>query len=230
MLVIVASRHDRQARELAERWPGAGLLTCEDLSVAGWRYAPDDPDNSVAVIDGQSIVANEIVGVLTRLPYVPEHELLRIAREDRSYVAAEMTAFLKSWLSSLGCPVLNRPDANCLSRPSWDQERWVHVAARLGIPVRPLRRRIELSADDSVTGPAPPGITVTVVGGHCFGRADEGLFTHARSLARAARVDLLSVRFGETADEPELLAADPFPDVLAPEVADTVLEYLGADQ
>jgi hypothetical protein len=141
-----------------------------------------------------------------------------------------MTALLKSWLSGLGCPVLNQPDANCLSGPGWDQERWVHVAARLGVPVRPLRRRIALSAGASETGPAPPGITVTVVGDRCLGPADDVLFTHARRLARAARAGLLSVRFGETADGPELLAANPFPDVSAPEVADAVLEYLWADR
>ena len=106
----------------------------------------------------------------------------------------------------------------------------MYVAARLGIPVRPLRRRIALSAGDSETGPAPTCFTVTVVGDRCLGPADDVLSTHARSLARAARADLLAVRFADTADGPEVLTADPFPDVSAPEVADAVLEYLEADQ
>ncbi len=100
-MLIVASRRDRQARDLVERWSdnGARLLTCEDLWVAGWRYLLGDPENSTLVIGGRSIAAGEITGVLTRLPYVSERELFRIVREDRRYVAAEMTAFL-----GRGCP------------------------------------------------------------------------------------------------------------------------------
>ena len=96
LTLVVAGRHDGQARDLVERWSGAGLLTCEDLSVAGWRYTLGEPESSTLVIGGRRIAANEIAGVLTRLSHVPEHELFRIAREDRRYVAAEMTAFLRS--------------------------------------------------------------------------------------------------------------------------------------
>jgi hypothetical protein len=59
-----------------------------------------------------------------------------------------------------------------------------------------------------------------------MGAVNDVLATLARRLARAARVDLLSVRFGETADGLELLGADSWPDVSSPEVADTILDYL----
>ncbi len=226
MLLVVAGRQDRQARDLVERWSGsgAGLLTCEDLSVAGWRYLLSDPENSTLVIGGRSIAAEEISGVLTRLAYVSERELVRIAREDRRYVAAEMTAFLRSWLSSLECPVLNRPVPTSLSGPGWCHEQWIHAAARLGIPVRPVRRRIAFPAGAPEDEPVPPDITVTVVGERCLGPVD--LAGRARRLARAARVELLCVRFGETGDGPELLGADAWPDASSPEVAGAILEYL----
>ena len=227
-LIIVAGRHDRQARELAERWSGSGaaLLTCEDLSVAGWRYMPGDPELSTVVIGGRSIAANGISGVFTRLPHVPERELVRISREDRRYVAAEMTAFLRSWLSTLRCPVLNRPVPTSLSGPGWCQEQWIHTAARLGIPARPIRRHIAFPTDAAEAEPVSPDVNVTVIGERCLGSPNGVLAAQARRLARAAGVDLLSVRFGETGGGTELLGADPWPIVSSPEVADAILEYL----
>jgi hypothetical protein len=228
LILVVAGRHDRRARSLVERWSGSGanLLTCEDLSVAGWRYTLNDPENSTVVIGAQSIAADEIAGVLTRLPYVPERELFRIAREDRRYVAAEMTAFLRSWLSTLPCPVLNRPVPTSLSGPGWCHEQWVHAAARLAIPVRTVRRRIAFRADAREAEPVTPNATVTVVGERCLGTANSVLAAQARRLARAARVDLLSVRFGGSEDELKLIGADAWPDTSSPEVADAILEYL----
>lgn len=228
MLLVVSGRHDGQARDLVERWSGsgAGLLTCEDLWVVGCRYVLSDPENSTLVIGGRSVAANEIAGVLTRLPYVSERDLFRIAREDRRYVAAEMTAFLRSWLSSLECPVLNRPVPTSLSGPGWCHEQWVHAAAQLGIPVRPVRRRIAFSADAPAAEPVPPDVTVTVVGERCLGPVNGVLAAQARRLARAVRVDLLSVRFCETGDGTELLGTNPWPDVSPPKVADAILDYL----
>lgn len=228
LVLVVAGRRDRTARALVERWSGsdAGLLTCEDLSAAGWRHSLGDPTNSTAVIDGRTIAARDIAGVLVRLPRVSERELGRIAREDRPYVAAEMTAFLRAWLASLRCPVLNRPVPTCLSGPGWCHEQWIHAAARLGIPVQPVRRCIALSDGVSDAEPIPPGVTVTVVGERCLGTADIALAAQARRLARAARVELLAVRFGAGNDGLRLLGADPWPDVSSLEVADAILEYL----
>jgi hypothetical protein len=226
MIVIVASRFDEQAERLAERWAplGASLLTCRDLSEVGWQYAPDKPAESVAVIGGRAIAARDITGVLTRLPYVSEHETLHIVRQDRAYVAQEMTAFLRVWLNSLECPVLNRPSSACLSGPGWPGEQWIHLAARLGIRVQPVRWRAELSADVPKDDPASADVTVTVVGGDCLGSVDRTLAKQARLLAEVARVDLLSFRFG--GDALELRGADPWPDVSSPEVADAILERL----
>jgi len=227
MFVILASCHDESARELARRWGSrnAAVLTGQDLSRSGWRYWPDRLADSTAIIGGEKIRAQEIQGVLTRLAYVPEHELRQIAREDRAYVAAEMTAFLRSWLASLRCPVLNPPTSTCLSGPGWHQEQAVHTAAGLGIPVRPVEWRVELSVDIPRDEPAPPGVTVTVVGDGCVGSPDCTLATLARRLAGSARVDLLAVRFEETEAGIRLCGADPWPDVSSPEVADAIIGY-----
>lgn len=223
MLVVVASRLDEGVRTLADRGADVRVLTCEDLSVAGWRHAPGAPGTSTAVVGGEVIPAAQIGGVLTRRSRVLEWEPGHIVPGDRAYVAAEMTAFLRSWLSGLACPVLNRPVSTCLSGPGWCREEWVLTAARLGIPVRAVRWSLGSQAN---VPEDEPSFTVTVVGERCLGAADRASSGWALALARAAGVDLLAVRFAEAETGIELLDADPWADVSEPEVADAVLEHL----
>ena len=133
-----------------------------------------------------------IAGVLARLPGVSEDDLPHIAPDDRSYVAAEMNAFLLAWLTSLERPVLNRPTPQCLSGTYWRREKWVIEAERLGIPTRPVVR----SADDPVgIVDREPRHTVTVVGRKHFGTVDDVLAKRAHALAKAAGTELLAVAF-----------------------------------
>lgn len=229
MLVVVARRSDQKARDLAERWAnyGGAVLTCEDLSVAGWRQLLGGHETSMVVIDGQVVEARRIAGVLTLLPYVTEGELVRIAREDRLYVASEMTAFLHFWLSGLPCPVLNRPTPVCLTGPGWRREQWVYVAARLGIPVETVAWRLDLAAGvPEKEESSAPRMTVTMVGPRCLGSADGTLVSYVRRLSRAAGVEMLSVDFRETETGFRLYdARSSWADISSPEVADAILEY-----
>lgn len=227
MLVVVASRLDEGAAALARRRDDVRVLSCEDLSAAGWRHTPGASESSTAVIGGEVVPAAEIEGVLVRRPRVLDWEAGHIVPGDRAYVAAEMTAFLRSWLSDLACPVLNRPSATCLSGPGWSREEWVRAAARLGIPVRTVRWSLDSRAESPEELPV---CTATVVGERCLGASNSESSGWAVRLARAAGVDLLAVRFGESEKNGlELLDADPWVDVSVPEVADAVLEYLGED-
>ncbi|MCF2149994.1 hypothetical protein IQ276_026895 [Desmonostoc muscorum LEGE 12446] len=248
MLVVVASRHDKAAEALVANWSayGASLLTPENLSVAGWRHyvrgGGDEGDegaggaggatssssssSSSAVVGGVTIALDQITGVLTRLPSIFEQELLHIIPEDRGYVAAEMNAFLISWLSSLKCPVLNRPTPTYLLGPAWRPEQWVYAAAQLGIPVRPVRRQSSLLASVRPQVMEKPAVKVTVVGDRCLGEVEKPLASHARRLADAAQVDLLTVNFSSRESSAELLGADLWVDISAPDVADAILEYL----
>ncbi len=235
MLVVVASRYDEIARSLVDCWAkqGAKLLTCDDLSVVGWRNSfrgvggDSSPLlNSTAVVDGQVVGVEEISGVLIRLPYVFEQELLHIVPDDRAYVAAEMQAFLISWLSRLKCPVLNRPTPSYLLGPNWRPQQWVYAAAQVGIPVRPVHRHIKLGVEISQQAPEVLPVTITVVGDRVFGSVDRVLATQARSLADVAGVDLLAVHFSRHDSNAEFLGADLLPDVSSPDVAEAILEYL----
>ncbi len=228
MLVIVASRYDSEARALARRWGDhdAHVLSCEDLSVAGWRNGLPDRGASAAVIGGRVVREGAITGVLTLLPCVMTQELVHIVPEDRVYVAAEMTAFLASWLDRLTSPVLNRPTPVCLMGPNWRQEQWVHAAARIGIPIRPMSRRSGLNTAPPAEAAAVSPVSITVVGDRWFGEANDLLAEHARRLAVTAGLDLLTVHFDGPEASARLVGADLRPDASSPEIADAILDTL----
>ena len=239
MLVVLAYRYDIAARALVERWRGAGeraaLLTCADFARPGWRYVGGSPADGSADIEGQVIATSEIRAVVTRMPAVGEVELGHLHQEDRSYAASEIQAFLLAWLSSLECPVLNRPSPSNLAGPWWTLAEWVQRARRLGLASRPVTQRAVFAADRA---PAPErrvdgrSILVDVVGERAFlagGREprerDRPLVRAAVALARDAGVELLRVYFEKGSEQtPVFLEADLWIDVAADSVAGAVAE------
>jgi hypothetical protein len=232
MLVIVASRFDTPAHRLKDRWAGDGscLLTPEDLSVSGWRYPVSDPHNSVAIIGGRDVKQSQIHGVLTRLQWVWETELLDISLDDRAYVSSEMSAFLLCWLSGLTCPVLNRPSTSCLTGPGWGLERWNFAASKAGMRVDPIHRRASLTnlAPTKVeTNGERKLVEVTVVGNTCIGDVDRTLATKAKRLAEIAETDFLTVHFTGAQADATFAGVNVFPDIDTESVADAALGYFG---
>jgi hypothetical protein len=226
VIIVLASSYDQEARTLIDRGgtDRMALLTCADLSVPGWRHYLSATGTSVAVIGGRQVPLQEIKGVVTCLPTVSELELLHIVPSDRSYVAAEMTAFLLYWLSALECPVVNRPAPTCLCGPYWRPEQWVHLASQIGLRVAPVHRRVTLSEEPNCN--AAESITVTVVGERCLGHADPTVLSAARRLAGAANVETLAVQVSDAGPDAVFLGANPRPDLACQETADAVLEYI----
>lgn len=227
MLVVIASDQDEVARSLVARWEarGACLLTPADLSIAGWRHYSSALPRSTAAVGGRAIDVREIDGVLTRLPCVTEYDLPHINPTERPYIAAEMSAFLLAWLSSLGCPVINRATPMGLSGPNWRREQWAHCAARIGIPVVPVWRAVRSPASTPPGLPAFASISVTVVGDRCFGAPNAEVESRARRVARAAGVEILEAEFSGPAPESFFLGARVQPATVSGEVADALLEY-----
>ncbi len=227
MFVIVTNLRDQPAWSFAARLAAEGVcaLTPHDLSMPGWHHHLGKRERATAVVGGREIDVTEIAGVVTRLGGVTTDDLPHIIPPDRGYVAAEMTAFLLSWLSELRCPVLNRPSPGCLVGPAWRQAQWVRAAADLGIPVRPAHRRLASTSDARNDSAAEAAASVTVVGNCCFGAVDGALLTSARRLATAAGVDLLAVYFAGAEADAELVGADFWPDISVPKVADAILAY-----
>ncbi len=234
MLVILAHRADIAAQALVQRWAAhdAHLLSPEELSLSGWRYRPGDVASGCAVISGRSVPFRNLDGVLTRLPWVFEQDLVHIVPDDRAYVAAEMSAFLLAWLSELTCPVVNRPTPTCLAGPLWRPEQWARVASSSSLFVAPVHRRAAFVPGRSPTVDLGPvvrpecGVTLTVVGDKVIGEAEGALREQARSLARAANVELLVVHFSRAHARAEFVAAAPWPDLESPGVADAILARL----
>ena len=196
--------------------------------MAGWRQRLSASDGGIAVAERKVLAQKEITGVLTLLPCVFEQELVDIAPADRSYVAAEMTAFLLFWLSRLRCPVLNRPTPTCLSGPYWRREKWISVAAQAGISVQPLRRHAALPSSSAEGETLPVATSVTVIGNRVFGEVEPGLQRQALCLARLAEVELLAVHFSSPERGAHFVSADVFPNLSDDRLADAVLEYLRA--
>jgi hypothetical protein len=226
VIIILASCLDKGARTLVTR-AGTGrvaLLTCKDLSVPGWRHYIAAAGTPVAVIGGREVALEEITGVVTCLPGVSELELLHIVPADRPYVAGEMTAFLLSWLSTLSCPVVNRPSPTCLSGPYWRPEQWAYLASQIGMRVQPVQRRVAFAQ-----APAPAvreSTTAIIVGERCLGQVDTTVMSGARRLAKAADVEMLTVRVSGPGPDATFLGADPWPDLTSEETVDAVLEYI----
>jgi hypothetical protein len=226
MILILASRHDDGARRAVAAWEadGARLLTAEDLSRPGWQYSPLQPGRSVAMVGSDRVTADEIEAVLIRLPAVVGDELPGIVSEDRDYVAAEMTAFLVAWLTSLECRVVNRPTPTCLMGPNWRPEQWSLAAAKAGMRVRPVRRLAAANLDQPTTE-SDAGAEVTLIGQHCFGAPTDALRAQIRRLGDAAGVDLLRVHLVDGA----FAGADIWPDLEDPVLSECLRSYLTAN-
>lgn len=223
MLVVLASRGDPMADVLAVGWGDqASVLTPRDLSAPGWRDCRRG-EGGTAVVDGRRVGVDEIDGVLVRLPCVAENELGHIEAEDRQYVATEMTAFLSAWLSDLACPVLNRPTGESLMGPFWRTEKWVLTAAKLGIPVIPVRRSVPAGIDDGSAHLQGASTQVNVIGHSCVGGADESVRRWATALAAEAGAAVLRARFTTTDSGAAFLDADYWVDIDDPEVSEAIL-------
>lgn len=246
MLLVLASLYDQAAEALVERWRehGARLLTCRDLSNAGWRFDPEDARGALVSAAGEVFHASEIRGLLTRLPSVTPHELPHIVAADREYIAAEMTAFLIAWLSSADFPVINRPTPVCLMGPNWREEQWTYAALRAGMRSRQTTRLLSLRTTPPPAAPpvefkeASEGngrtedvpLTLTVVGERCFGGMDETLKAQALRLAKLAGVELLEVQFSG-GSEAAFVGAYLAPAVSSPDVANALLaRFLGVGE
>jgi hypothetical protein len=224
MLLVVASREDQNAKTLIARL-GSGratLLSSEDLCRPGWLFDPLNPQSGQLVAGGKKFPQAAIRGVLTRRPHVFEAELTEVAAQDRSYVAAEVNSFLVAWLSSLRCPVLNRPVGHCLSGPSWRAEEWALLAASTGLRIRPFRRTLRLKSRPRPKPKQSVTAEVVTVGERWFGPVENDLGAASVRLARAAKVDLLSVRF----DKGAFAGASSLPSLHQDCVLEAVLERI----
>lgn len=212
--LVLAHAGDDEAARIA-RELGARLVTPRALSQRGWRHYPVGGGADRACVgDGESsesiepIDAAALTGVITRIAAVQPADLPHIAAVDRGYIAAEMTAFLLSFLGGLPCPVVNRPTPSSLMGPGWTPLRWRAVAIANGLPP---------AAPDDV------GERIVAAFGRCLGARDEASASAVLALARAAGVELLAVRVTAAG---RFASAEPWAP-LAPDALAAVAARLG---
>lgn len=219
MLLIVASALDDDAGalagHLAEHAVDVALATPRDLSRRGWRWRIGRPQDARAATGNRVISADELDAVVALLPWVSAWELGHIVPDDREYVASEMSAFLLSWLSSLDCPVLDRPTASLLTGLGHGPHAWAAAAAHAGVGADPR-------ADDEAA------TEVTVLGGRVVGSdLPTAIRSAALEVAAAAGSELVTLRFRDVPGRPVLIGARPRAAVGTPAVADALLAWLG---
>lgn len=213
MIIVVGSALDPVAVEFADGGASGSALLVEadDLSAPGWCLDPQAPEATRIVAGGHVVDMAEISGIVVRRPAVFPQELLHIDPIDRSYVAAEMTAFLRCWLALVPVPVLNRPTAVCLGGAGWRASQWRKAARRCGF-------HITIGHADVVE--------LAVVSGKVLGAASDATGAFARALARAAGVELLALTVAFDEDRVCLVSADPWPDLRRRPLADEVRKAL----
>ncbi|MEU7790631.1 hypothetical protein [Amycolatopsis sp. NPDC049159] len=224
MLLILAHAHDAAARALADRWGDeALLLTVDELHRAQWALSIDRSGRVRAELSLGSPVS--VTGVVNRLGVLTGADLARVRREDRSYAAAELTAFLLAWLDACPAPVLNPPNPRCLNGPAWNPEEWADAAAAVGLCVAAVHRSV---------GFAPPvaavpegGHRVHVVGEVCVGEVHPTVGRQLRELASLAGAPLLTATVSGLGERAEVREISAWPDLADPAVADALAVALG---
>jgi hypothetical protein len=149
--------------------------------------------------DGLTVDDTQLRGVINRLSgvFVPP---AGVSAGDSEYAACERNALLLSWLVSLQCPVLNRP--NPASGPGGYRSlgAWRQLAQRAGLRILPLiQSDISNPAENGSEDDAGHQRTVFVVAGHLVtdgdGDWDEATEAGCARLSRLAGQAVLAIQF-----------------------------------
>jgi hypothetical protein len=227
VLAVLCSRHDASAQAFARRhaYRDVHALTCVEVSQPGWRLNLNGPAGSTKVelagmIAGRHLAGRQITGLITRLPAVTEDELQHIVPEDRSYVAAEMHAFLFAFLAALPCPIVNPPSPACLCGPNLREVQWRKLVRELRIPLPE-----EFAGGRAIAAATPETMSeVAVIKGRTIGAEEESLRRWTRALAQGAGLPYLRVRYSYVRGIPCFVGADPRPHLESEKIADALLE------
>jgi hypothetical protein len=116
------------------------VVTPEELALApAWEHRIDNagPRGAVRLARGEVLDRSSIAAVFNRLRFVTMPHFLGL-RDDYDYAVTEMYALVLSWIGSLPCPVINRPDPRGLGGPERSFVEWLALAGAAGLPTRRL--------------------------------------------------------------------------------------------
>jgi len=224
---VLASELNDGARDAVTNWPQqeAVLLTPADFFCRGWRATNKRVDDWSLVANGQQRSIRAVHGVLTLLPRILARELFDIQPEDRTYAAAEATAFALFFLSKIPCSVVNRPTPDCLTGPNWRPEQWMRACFEARIRTKESKRTNRALPKEVIT---PHLKSVTVLDGKCIEDSSEGCLSGVLQLARLADVTFLRVCFTEENGQNFFHRAEVTPDLSDARIREALSEYFSA--
>jgi hypothetical protein len=230
VILVLASLADQDAVAFAKEFADAAaisVLTCRDLAEDHTVLRYPDFASSTLTIDCRKIAIGEIEGVINVLPAVFPEELVFFPPEEREYQAAEFHALLTFLLSSLPCPVVNRPAAGSLSGPCLNPIGWYHLAQGLGIPVSPIQLDTDNFNNPFAARRADPTIAVTCLGDRVITESGTTGDRDTIALSRQAKVDYLTALYtASKAGRPELAAVRAVPDLRDMVIRRALIDYL----
>jgi len=230
VILVLASLADQDAVAFAKEFADAAaisVLTCRDLAEDHTVLRYPDFASSTLTINCRKIAIGEIEGVINVLPAVFPEELVFFPPEEREYQAAEFHALLTFLLSSLPCPVVNRPAAGSLSGPCLNPIGWYHLAQGLGIPVSPIRLDTDNFNNPFAARRADPIISVTCLGDRVIAPSGTTGDRDTIALSRQAKVDYLTALYtASEAGRPELAAVRAVPDLRDGVARRALIDYL----
>ncbi len=185
MWIVLGSFNDVGALWAYEGLKARGLEPLEFVSSESLAYSlfwehrvgrSGSTYTAFRLADGRCFTSKEIRGVLNRLVHLPTDHFAVAQPGERAYAGQELTAFVLSWLTSLGPNVLNLPSPQGLFGRWRRPLEWLQLASRAGLstrdypdiaseisgeePDRFLRgsrsNRMALVLDDTVYGPDLP--------------------------------------------------------------------------
>jgi len=230
LILVFASELDEVARDATTDWSEqeAVLLTPADIFCKGWRTRIGGVRDWSIVANGQQWPIRSVSGVVSRLPCILARELFDIQPDDRPFAAAEATAFALFFLSSIPCPVVNRPTPNCLNGPNWQPEQWVRACLEAVVPFKASCRRT-----NEVINPETASSclrSVIVLAGKCLEDTSDGCLAGVLRLARLANVTFLQVYFMQDKGETIFYRAELTPDLSKVEIRNALREYFDSSK
>jgi hypothetical protein len=224
-VLMLATRDDDPARMLADRLgEGTVVISPQDLSRPGWTYARK-PSLRTGVSRHGRFRADDLTAVVSRISAIQPVDLTHVRTGDRDYVAAEMTAFLRAWLTGLPCPVVNPPTSTCLSGPALTDHQWVVLCNQLSVPVRPARHTVP-AAPGHRHIPAACRVTICRGVSTATGPCSAVLLEHARRLAAQVRVEWLAVLFDGDDHQAAACQVQTWPDLADPAIREALVHAL----
>ena len=236
-LLVLAHPQDETALRVycalrARYAPGrVRLISSDELVLAPkWvhRVDADAAATELSLANGERLDSGAATLVFNRIRYVSMPHFARARPADRDYAVMEMHALLRSWLSSLPCPVVNRATPSGLYGAERTVPEWLALAGRAGLPVRgfrfttsprrwPVSGYLPYAAGEGGSGaPLHPALVgrspvlyleptsgelrrVLVAGRHVAGDVPDHLKEACRRLRELSGSDLIECRFERSA-------------------------------